>query len=84
MSPRNLESPINISRCYTRIDKTNIPSIGGYKKVKAVWCDVRGRATASHGLNSKQQHHRTIVVALQLTKAFDTVSHTKLLQDIYD
>ena len=27
MSPRKLGYPINISMCYTRIDKTNIPSI---------------------------------------------------------
>ena len=27
ISPGNLESQINISRCYTRIDKTNIPSM---------------------------------------------------------
>ena len=27
MSPTNLGSQINISRCYTRIDKTNIPSM---------------------------------------------------------
>ena len=27
MSPRNLGFKINISRCYTRIDKTNIPSM---------------------------------------------------------
>ena len=36
------------------------------------------------GLNSKRPHHRTVVVALDLSKAFDTVCHTKLLQDIYD
>ena len=34
------------------------------------------------GLNRKRPHHRTIVVALDLT--FDTVSNTKLQQDIYD
>ena len=36
------------------------------------------------GLNSKRPHERTIVVALDLSKAFDTVCHTQLLQDLYD
>ena len=27
MSPRNIAAQINISRCYKRMDKTNIPSL---------------------------------------------------------
>ena len=45
-------------------------------------CEVA--TSISDGLNSKRPHQRTVVVALDLKKAFDTVSHTKLLQDIYD
>ena len=45
-------------------------------------CEVT--TAIAHGLNNKRPHHRTTVVALDLTKTFDTVTYTKLLQDIYD
>ena len=36
------------------------------------------------GLNGKRPHERTILVALDLSKAFDTVCHTTLLRDILE
>ena len=40
--------------------------------------------TITDGLNSKRTPERSIMVALDLSKAFDTVSHTTLLQDVQD
>ena len=34
MSPKIIGTQIVISKCYTHIDKTNIPSMGGYKNRK--------------------------------------------------
>ncbi|XP_075163033.1 uncharacterized protein LOC142235657 [Haematobia irritans] len=39
-------------------------------------------ANIAEGLNSKRPHKRSILVALDLSKAFDTVNHTTLLGDI--
>ena len=48
----------------------------------AALCEVT--TAKADGLNNKRPYHRTVVVALDLTKAFDTVSRSKLLQDVYD
>ena len=39
--------------------------------------------TIKRGLNKSKPCHRSLVVALDLTAAFDTVDHTTLLNDIY-
>ena len=40
--------------------------------------------TISNGLNMKQPVDRTVVVAIDLSKAFDTVDHDLLLEDIHN
>lgn len=43
---------------------------------------IKLQKNISDGLNQKKQPHRTILVAIDLSKAFDTVNHYILLQDI--
>ena len=38
----------------------------------------------ANGLNIKRPNDRSIIVALDLSKAFDMVSHDKLLDDVFN
>ncbi len=55
----------------------------GFRKVHSTTTALSViNAQIIHGLNQKPPCKRTILVALDLSKAFDTVNHTTLLEDI--
>ena len=55
----------------------------GFRKMHSTTTALTAITTQiAHGLNQQRPCERTVLVALDLSKAFDTVSHTILFQDI--
>ena len=57
----------------------------GFRKGRSTTTALQGlKNKITEGLNRKKPVHRTVVVAIDLSKAFDTVDHELLLKDIMD
>jgi hypothetical protein len=88
--PITLLSPIVkiLERCILPVIVKNFPVAEhqhGFRKGRSTTTALTTIAnTISKGLNKKKPVHRTILVALDLSRAFDTVNHDILLKDIQE